>query len=573
MASLRSLFLGTLELCYCQSEITDEELLTEVKKSPHLGTLKIERCAKISLAGLKSILRDPCIGGVKILSLAGMRLTDETLLPVSSLKQLQILDIRDNPELTAKGVAAVLKQLKLKQLAIQECGIDPLLIRQYWQGPYFDLGVSYGACAKVETMRWKDEPSRFCVDFSYSEMGDTQFIEMAPLLRDATQLILYRCDRMKTRVTGSFEGFKNLTTLFVGGCLFLDEAALVLILQKLPQLQKLVLRHIQLSNSLLKQISQMTCLADLDLSFCRLPENANLALEEMRALRSFTFLSCRESRDESLPLEIVEKSLPSLVRLAQRYFKDLPAVPDQPIALRFEAAKMPFFEKMIRDLMGECRVLLAKNKLSLKEESALYSYVKVFCCLQEEWKKREDFSFPFTFLEWVELLSQPSLWNSLDVLSLAQLDLTFIPFFICEPHFGNLRVLDLSGNCLEGGLMLKWKNFPSLAHCMARESYIQVFPMTFFTESIGVKNLDLAGNMITVLTGFQGEKNSTLEQIDLSSNPIGEIDDSFWDQLRCCPSLKLVNLSCTGWTIEMVPEDLRGLVEISRSSYVGKHSS
>ena len=110
--------ISSLEEIAIVSTVFRGEQLEQLKSLARLVNLKLEGCTSLSVEGLRQINQ---LTGLRKLFLNHSEVSDEEVLQLTDLKQLEFLDLRVNQSLTDTGLAALAAMPKLQELSLFYC--------------------------------------------------------------------------------------------------------------------------------------------------------------------------------------------------------------------------------------------------------------------------------------------------------------------------------------------------------------------------------------------------------------------------------------------------------------------
>jgi Leucine-rich repeat (LRR) protein len=110
--------ISSLEKIAIVSTVFRGEQLEQLKSLARLVNLKLEGCTSLSVEGLRQINQ---LTGLRKLFLNHSEVSDEEVLQLTDLKQLEFLDLRVNQSLTDTGLAALAAMPKLQELSLFYC--------------------------------------------------------------------------------------------------------------------------------------------------------------------------------------------------------------------------------------------------------------------------------------------------------------------------------------------------------------------------------------------------------------------------------------------------------------------
>lgn len=103
------------------TRIGDKSMSVIVRRYPHLKVLRISDTA-VTAAGLKEVAK---LLELKELRIASMNFTDDDLLPLLSLRKLEILDLTDDHHITDKSVHNLAKLPSMERFCLHASGVTP----------------------------------------------------------------------------------------------------------------------------------------------------------------------------------------------------------------------------------------------------------------------------------------------------------------------------------------------------------------------------------------------------------------------------------------------------------------
>ena len=307
------------------SSLSDKDLATVAKNSPHLSSLRVPFCASVTGAGLLASVR-----ALHTLDISGCRVSPAELVKIAEHAQmLQVLDAAQSSAVTALSLAALAALGALRRLNISRCaGVDAAALATLAGAPLEALDVSrclqvrnlaLGAIAQIAGLR------RLNVTNCPITIADLGVLSVLPALAGLETSALFDMKpgpHPPARRTGVIKGFFPwVKRLRLSGCMYLleDENIAAEMLKSFPEVT-----HLDVSGcAVARDYSRAHNIFDGIGRELRKLKSINITHCDVAAVTMQWFLMCQPGMesvvvDQQFPLEAFTQDVPH-VKFIRKY--------------------------------------------------------------------------------------------------------------------------------------------------------------------------------------------------------------------------------------------------------------